>query len=49
MVGGARPRPVLILGGPGWTDPADQPGISVVADLESAVATLTALCTGGVA
>jgi hypothetical protein len=48
VVGGARPRPVLILGGPGWTDPLDQPGVSVAADLESAVAALTSLCTDGV-
>ena len=34
VVGGAQPRPVLILGGPGWTDPVDQPGVSVAADLE---------------
>jgi DNA-binding transcriptional MerR regulator len=47
VVGGARPRPVLLLGGPGWNVRFDQPGVSVTTDLESAVIALASLSTGG--
>jgi hypothetical protein len=46
-IAGARPRPVLLLGGPGWDAGFGRPGVSVTTDLESAVTALASLSTGG--
>jgi DNA-binding transcriptional MerR regulator len=42
-----RPRPALLLGGPGWEGERDRPGVTVVTDLESAVAAVLAVVSGG--
>jgi MerR family transcriptional regulator, light-induced transcriptional regulator len=44
---GIRPRPVLLLGGPGWDGHHQRPGVSVVADLEAAVAAVVAVGSAG--
>ena len=47
---GVRPRPALLLGGPGWdrgTGGLDRPGVSVVSDLEAAVAAVVAVGSAG--
>lgn len=41
-----RPRPALLLGGPGWTAERDGPGVTRVADLESAVSAVLAVVSG---
>jgi MerR family transcriptional regulator, light-induced transcriptional regulator len=43
-----RPRPVLMLGGPGWAGQPERAGVVVVADLASAVTALVAVVSGGV-
>ena len=43
-----RPPPVLLLGGPGWDAERGRPGVTVCADLESAVGAVVALVSGRV-
>jgi len=40
-LGGARPRPLLVLGGPGWGPPGDRPGVAAAGDLAAAVTALS--------
>lgn len=47
-LGSARPRPALLLGGPGWDAEHDRPGTTVVRDLASAVSAVLAVTAGGV-
>jgi hypothetical protein len=44
-----RPPPVLLLGGPGWDAERGRPGVTVCADLESAVGAVVGLVSGRVA
>ncbi len=48
LLAGVRPRPAVLLGGPGWDGQPDRPGVSRVADLESAVAAVITVVSGGV-
>jgi len=48
LLAGVRPRPAVLLGGPGWVGQADRPGTSRVTDLESAVAAVMTVVSGGV-
>ena len=43
-----RPKPVVLLGGPGWDGQQQRPGVTVVTDLESAVAAVLAVVSGEV-
>lgn len=43
-----RPKPVVLLGGPGWDGQQQRPGVTVVTDLEAAVAAVLAVVSGEV-
>ncbi len=43
-----RPRPAVLLGGPGWDHHGDRAGVTRVTDLASAVAAVLAVVSGGV-
>ncbi len=43
-----RPRPAVLLGGPGWDGEGDRAGVTRVSDLGSAVAAVLAVVSGGV-
>jgi len=48
LLAAVRPRPAVLLGGPGWDGQEDRPGTSRVHDLESAVAAVITVVSGGV-
>jgi hypothetical protein len=48
LLAGVRPRPVMVLGGPGWDGEADRAGLTRVTDLESAVTAVLTVVSGGV-
>jgi MerR family transcriptional regulator, light-induced transcriptional regulator len=43
-----RPRPAVLLGGPGWDRARGRPGVTVVGDLEAAVTAVLAVVSGRV-